>query len=177
MSTRSVGNAQNPNGPNAEEPLSSLVPHADVRHAGVVDNNQLSELGQKIFLDRYALKDMRKRTLAPGDVVIVCVDSKTGQREIGIITRLDPEAAGGAGRVTVELRDGTQIDCLTEHVSKPIETVPEQMMERVARGIAAVEGEHADEWYEKFRWLLNGWKFVPAGRILTAAGTDQQLTF
>src|SRR5262249_28330783 len=26
-------------------------------------------------------------------------------------------------------------------------------------------------------WLLNGWKFVPAGRILTAAGTDQQLTF
>ncbi|HJQ26869.1 MAG TPA: adenosylcobalamin-dependent ribonucleoside-diphosphate reductase [Blastocatellia bacterium] len=177
MSTRSVGNAQNPTGPNAEEPLSPLVPHADVRHAGVVDNNQLSELGQKIFLDRYALKDMRKRTLAPGDMVIVCVDSKTGQREIGIITRLDAEAAGGAGRVTVELRDGTQIDCLTEHVSKPIETVPEQMMERVARGIAAVEGEHADEWYERFRWLLNGWKFVPAGRILTAAGTDQQLTF
>ena len=62
-------------------------------------------------------------------------------------------------------------------MSKPIETEPEQMMERVARGIAAVEQEHADEWYEKFRWLLNGWKFVPAGRILTAAGTDQQLTF
>jgi ribonucleoside-diphosphate reductase alpha chain len=177
MSTRSVGNAQNPTGPNNEEPLSPLVPHADVRHAGVVDNNQLSELGQKIFLDRYALKDMRKRTLAPGDMVIVCTDSKTGQREIGVITRMDAEAAGGAGRVTVELRDGAQIDCLTEHVSKPIETVPEQMMERVARGIAAVEGEHADEWYEKFRWLLNGWKFVPAGRILTAAGTDQQLTF
>ncbi|MFL6276620.1 MAG: adenosylcobalamin-dependent ribonucleoside-diphosphate reductase [Blastocatellia bacterium] len=177
MSTRSVGNAQNPTGPNNEEPLSPLVPHADVRHAGVVDNNQLSELGQKIFLDRYALKDMRKRTLSPGDMVIVCTDSKTGQREIGVITRMDAEAAGGAGRVTVELRDGAQIDCLTEHVSKPIETVPEQMMERVARGIAAVEGEHADEWYEKFRWLLNGWKFVPAGRILAAAGTDQQLTF
>jgi ribonucleoside-diphosphate reductase alpha chain len=178
MSTRSVGDAQNPNGLTTEETLSPLVPHADVRHAGgVIDNNQLSELGQKIFLDRYALKDMRKRTLAPGDMVIVCVDSKTGQREIGIISQMDTEAAGGAGRVTVQLKDGTEIDCLTEHVSKPIETVPEQMMERVARGIAAVEGEHADEWYEKFRWLLNGWKFVPAGRILTAAGTDQQLTF
>jgi ribonucleoside-diphosphate reductase alpha chain len=56
-------------------------------------------------------------------------------------------------------------------------TAPEQMMERVARGIAAVEGERADEWYHNFRWLLNGWKFVPAGRILTAAGTDQELTF
>jgi len=178
MSTRSVGDAQNPNSPTTEEPLSPLVPHADVRHAGgVIDNNQLSELGQKIFLDRYALKDMRKRTLAPGDTVIVCVDSKTGQREIGIISRMDSEAGGGGGRVTVALKDGSEIDCLTEHVSKPIETVPEQMMERVARGIAAVEGEHADEWYERFRWLLNGWKFVPAGRILTAAGTDQQLTF
>src|ERR1051325_10291801 len=178
MSTRSVGDAQNPNSPTTEEPISTLVPHADVRHAGgVVDNNQLSELGQKIFLDRYALKDMQKRTLAPGDLVIVCVDTKTGQREIGFITQMDEKAGGGAGRVTVELKDGARIDCLTEHVSKPIETVPEQMMERVARGIAAVEGEHADEWYEKFRWLLNGWKFVPAGRILTAAGTDQQLTF
>src|ERR1051325_7208476 len=102
MSTRSVGDAQNPNSPTTEEPISTLVPHADVRHAGgVVDNNQLSELGQKIFLDRYALKDMRKRTLAPGDMVIVCVDSKTGQREVGVISRVDAEDAGGAGRVSV----------------------------------------------------------------------------
>jgi ribonucleoside-diphosphate reductase alpha chain len=179
MSTRSVGDSQNGNSSAVrEDSLSPLVPRADVHpSAGVKDNNQLSELGQKIFLDRYALKDMRKRTLAPGDIVIVCVDTKTGQREIGIISQMDEKAAGGAGRVTVDLKDGTQIECLTEHVSKPIETVPEQMMERVARGIAAIEGERADEWYHKFRWLLNGWKFVPAGRILTAAGTDQQLTF
>ncbi|MGA9767864.1 MAG: adenosylcobalamin-dependent ribonucleoside-diphosphate reductase [Blastocatellia bacterium] len=123
------------------------------------------------------MKDIRKRTLAVGDMVIVCVDTKTGQREIGMVSRMDETAAVGAGRVTVELRDGTQHDCLSEHVSKPIETAPEQMMERVARGIAAVEGERADEWYHNFRWLLNGWKFVPAGRILTAAGTDQELTF
>ncbi|HKS42031.1 MAG TPA: adenosylcobalamin-dependent ribonucleoside-diphosphate reductase [Blastocatellia bacterium] len=179
MSTRSVGDPQNPNSQSSlEDSISPLVPHADVRKAGgVVDNNQLSELGQKIFLDRYAMKDIRKRTLATGDMVIVCVDTKTGQREIGLVSRMEETAAGGAGRVTVELRDGTQIDCLSEHVSKPIETAPEQMMERVARGIAAVEGERADEWYHNFRWLLNGWKFVPAGRILTAAGTDQELTF
>ncbi|MGH9759548.1 MAG: adenosylcobalamin-dependent ribonucleoside-diphosphate reductase, partial [Blastocatellia bacterium] len=30
---------------------------------------------------------------------------------------------------------------------------------------------------ESFRWLMSGWKFIPAGRILTAAGTDQRLTF
>ncbi|MEK6302989.1 MAG: adenosylcobalamin-dependent ribonucleoside-diphosphate reductase [Acidobacteriota bacterium] len=123
------------------------------------------------------MKDMRKRTLAVGDLVIVCVDPASGQREIGIVSSMDKNAGAGAGRVTVELQGGARIECLSEHVSKPIETEPEQMMERVARGIAAVEGDQADEWYHKFRWLLNGWKFVPAGRILTAAGSDQQLTF
>ena len=178
MSTRSAGDLPKSNGQaSVDDSISPLVPHADLRTTGAVaENNQLSELGQKIFLDRYAMKDMSKRTLAPTDMVIVCVDAKTGQREIGVVTAMD-EAAAGAGRVTVELRDGTTIECMPEHVSKPVETEPEQMMERVARGIAAVEGERADEWYHNFRWLLNGWKFVPAGRILTAAGTDQQLTF
>ena len=178
MSTRSVDDRQEANRTSADDSISPLVPHADVRTpVAAVENNQLTELGQKIFLDRYALKDTTKRTLSTGDLVIVCVDARTGQREIGTLTAMDETAAGGAGRVTVELHDGSKIECLSEHVSKPIETDAEQMMERVARGIASVEGERADEWYRNFRWLLNGWKFVPAGRILAAAGTDQQLTF
>src|SRR5690606_8537825 len=45
--------------------------------------------------------------------------------------------------------------------------------------IAEVEPtpEAQAEWSEKFRWLLDGWKFVPGGRILAGAGTDQQLTY
>ena len=177
MSTRSVGDIKSNGKTPVDDSISPLVPHADVRKTALAENNELSELGQKIFLDRYALKDMSKRTLAVGDMVIVCTDPKSGQREIGTVTHMDENGVAGADRVTVELRDGTKFDCLSEHVSKPIETDPEQMMERVARGVAAVEGERADEWYRNFRWLLNGWKFVPAGRILTAAGTDQQLTF
>ena len=53
-------------------------------------------------------------------------------------------------------------------------------MDRVARGVAATEAgriEDRAEWTEKFRWLLDDWKFVPGGRILTAAGTDQDLTY
>ncbi|MEW6210099.1 MAG: LAGLIDADG family homing endonuclease [Acidobacteriota bacterium] len=165
MATRSVGEIRKSNGQAMEEAIS---------HTNAPDqsrSNQLNELGQKIFLDRYALKDVTKRTLAVGDMVIVCVDDKTGQREIGTVRSME------GSRVTVELQDSTTLDRLIEHVSKPIETAPEQMMERVARGIAAVEGEQAEDWYHNFRWLLDGWKFVPAGRILTAAGTDQQLTF
>ncbi len=135
--------------------------------------NALHELGYKIFLDRYAQKDMTRSTLAVGDTVIVVVNSATGQREIGTITAMTlPE-------VTIELLDGEVVTRDIEHVDKPLETDPAQMMDRVAAGIAQVEADEAKraEWTEKFRWLLDDFKFVPAGRILAAAGTDQLLTY
>ena len=137
----------------------------------IKEPNALDELGEKIFLDRYALKDMAKNSLSVGDTVIVCVDLKTRRREIGTVKSISDSI------VTVELRDEISVKCAMEHVDKPIELKPEQMMDRVARGIATVEGEKTDEWFEKFRWMMEEWKFVPAGRILTAAGTDQQLTY
>ncbi|GAB4521569.1 MAG: hypothetical protein OHK0046_33120 [Anaerolineae bacterium] len=135
--------------------------------------NALHDLGYKIFLDRYAQKDMTRETLKVGDTVIVVVDSKTGQREVGTVTAMKlPE-------VTIKLLDGETVTRDLEHVDKPLETEPGQMMDRVAAGIAQVEANPTKrrEWTEKFRWLLDDWKFVPGGRILTAAGTDQELTF
>ncbi len=133
----------------------------------------LHELGYKIFLDRYAQKDMTRRSLTVGDKVIVVVNAKTGQREIGTVTEIN------LSQVTVALLDGEVVTRDLEHVDKPLETEPAQMMDRVARGVAAAEANLAKqaEWSEKFRWLLDDWKFVPGGRILTAAGTDQDLTY
>lgn len=37
--------------------------------------------------------------------------------------------------------------------------------------------ENQKKWEKEFNWLLEEWKFVPAGRILTGAGTDQNLTY
>src|SRR5215211_5598704 len=126
MATRTIGEIPKTNG-KVEE---TFVPDADMLHSsGNEEKNRLNELGQKIFLDRYAVKDAKKRTLAVGDLVIVCVDDKTGQREIGTIVEYDPMAAGGVGKVHVELKDGAVVERLTEHISKPIETAPEQMME------------------------------------------------
>jgi ribonucleoside-diphosphate reductase alpha chain len=135
--------------------------------------NALHELGYKIFLDRYAQKDMTRATLKVGDTVIVVINSATGQREVGVVKEMN------LPKVTVELLDGEVVTRDLEHVDKPIETEPEQMMERVARGIAAVEAtpELRDHWSQNFRWLLDDWKFVPGGRILTGAGTNQKLTF
>lgn len=137
------------------------------------DVNALNGLGEKIFLDRYAIKDMTRASLAVNDTVVALVDSKTNQREVGVVTELTPP------NVTVELRDGSTIIVPIEHVDKPLETHPSHMMDRVAKGIASVERtpELQKEWEGKFRSILDGFKFVPAGRILAAAGSDQQLTY
>jgi len=134
--------------------------------------NALHDLGYKIFLDRYAQKDMTRTTLAVGDTVIVVINGQTGQREIGKVTAIN------LPQVTIELNDGETVIRDLEHVDKPLETDPGQMMDRVAAGIAEIEAtpELRQEWTDNFRWLLEDWKFVPGGRILTAAGTEQQLT-
>ncbi len=137
--------------------------------------NALSELGEKIFLDRYAVKDAKKETLAVGDTVVVCVNLKTGQREIGIVESLNLESR----EVAVKLRDGVIEVRAIDHVDKPLETKPEQMFARIAKHIASVEKtpEAQNEWEENFRGLMDDWKYVPAGRIFTGAGTGQNLTF
>ncbi|MEA5030232.1 MAG: adenosylcobalamin-dependent ribonucleoside-diphosphate reductase [Sphaerochaeta associata] len=135
--------------------------------------NELSALGRKIFLDRYALKDVRKETLKVGDVVVAVSNPKTGQREIGVVTEL--KVADG---ITVKLDDGIVLHVKREDVDKPLEIEPAQMLARVAKGIASIEKQEVrTQWETEFNWLLEDWKFVPGGRILTGAGTDQNLTY
>jgi len=57
-----------------------------------VAKNALSPLGRKIFLDRYALKDAKKDTLAIGDLVVAVSNTQTGQREIGSVISLSGES-------------------------------------------------------------------------------------
>jgi ribonucleoside-diphosphate reductase alpha chain len=141
-------------------------------HAIHKANSNLHPLGEKIFLDRYALKDGKKETVKVGDLVIVAVNLETGQREIGTVTTLNGK------HVTVALRDGDSIERPLAQLDKPLETHPSEMLDRVAGGLAEVEvPEKQAEWQEKFRWLLDDWRFVPGGRILAAAGTEQNLTF
>ena len=134
--------------------------------------NALKALGEKIFLDRYAFKDAQKTTLKEGDTVIVCTNLETGQREIGQAMALNQD------QVTVKLQDGSAIERAIEHIDKPLEIHPSQMMTRVAASVAQEEApEQQRTWAKNFRWLLDDWKFVPGGRILTGAGTGQNLTY
>lgn len=140
-------------------------------------SNPLNDFGLKIFLDRYAQKDTTKATLAPEDTVVVCVDQKTRQREVGKVMELI-DNPGNKPRVKIQLLDGTETVQDWDDVDKPLEVTAEQTMARTARGIASIENEaKRGEWEEKFKWLLDEWRFVPGGRILAGAGTDQSLTY
>jgi ribonucleoside-diphosphate reductase alpha chain len=68
---------------------------------------------------------------------------------------------------------------LKDQAGKPIETSPEQMWRRVARGIAEVEQtpEARAFWEERFYEAMDGFKFVPGGRILSGAGTGFEVTY
>ena len=137
--------------------------------------NALTELGEKIFLDRYAIKDTKKETFKEGDTVVVCVNLKTGQREIGVAEKIDWQEK----TVNVRLRDGSIEVRAIDHVDKPLELIPENMFDRVAKHIASVEktDELKAVWEKKFRESLDDFKYVPAGRIYTGSGTGQNLTF
>ena len=57
----------------------------------------------------------------------------------------------------------------------PIDGSVEDSWRRVARALAAVEANPAD-WEDRFYAALEGFRFLPAGRILAGAGTERSVT-
>src|SRR5690606_32776748 len=131
-----------------------------------------SNLQELIFLDRYARKGSRD-AIQVGDVVVVLTkdDPRYPQKDVGVVESIDGDM------ITVTLRSGEKF---TQHRSKmdlPLERTPEEMWDRMARAIVEVEKpERRAELEEEFRWLLDGWRFVPGGRINAMLGTGKNLT-
>ncbi|HSP58890.1 MAG TPA: adenosylcobalamin-dependent ribonucleoside-diphosphate reductase [Halomonas sp.] len=60
---------------------------------------------------------------------------------------------------------------LKDRHGRPVDKDVGATWERVARALAAVEGDQAEAWLTKFRWALeNG--AIPAGRIMSNAGAE-----
>ena len=57
----------------------------------------------------------------------------------------------------------------------PVDRTIEDSWRRVARALASVEAE-PERWEEPFYRALDGFRFLPAGRILAGAGTERQIT-
>lgn len=52
----------------------------------------------------------------------------------------------------------------------------EDTWDRVAKALARCEGRHAARWQRAFRTILDDFRFLPAGRILSGAGTGRTVT-
>ena len=121
----------------------------------------LSDLGEKIFYDRYARKTHSNFVL--GDRVLV-KDNASRESGCGTVLSLSDDT------VEVKLENGAFLTCEKSNVTKPIET-PEEMFKRVAKSVAKAE-DNNEKWTAEFFSLLSLWKFIPGGRILSAAGNE-----
>lgn len=141
---------------------------------GLVEHKPLEGLSEKIFLDRYAMKDLNYKNTKVGDTVLLLTkdDPKFPQKEVGEIIALE------GSQVSILLRSGNTITTTVEKTTRPIEVQPEAMWDRLATAIASVEKteEKQAEWTSKFRELLDDWKLVPGGRIAAGAGASEELT-
>jgi len=135
---------------------------------------RLEGLSEKIFLDRYARKDLDPDHVQVGDTVIVLTkdDPKFPTKEVGIVTQRE------GNNVTVKLRSNEEIVTSPEKMIKSLEETPDKMWDRLAKTISRCEQteEKRAEWEEKFRYVLEDWKLVPGGRIAAGAGTNDELT-
>lgn len=52
----------------------------------------------------------------------------------------------------------------------------EATWDRVALAVSGAEAHHHNEWRERFRAILNDFRFLPGGRILASAGTSRRAT-
>lgn len=67
---------------------------------------------------------------------------------------------------------------LKDEKGNPIEKTPEEMWKRVAQAIAQVEKTDVrKQWTKQFADIMQDFKFVPGGRILSGAGTGYKVTF
>ncbi len=124
----------------------------------------------KVFLDRYAWKGA---DLEPGGAALVTGKGHPLRGRVVTVTAVD------GYRVRVRAEDGADAEVDRDQLVSLRETSPTQMWERVARAIASVEPtpEARRHWAERFLWALDGFKFVPGGRILAGAGTGKDVTY
>lgn len=138
------------------------------------DKNRLEGLSEKIFLDRYAMKDLDYTNTKVGDTILVLTkdDPRFPQKEVGEVIALN------GNKATVLLRSGNTVETTLEKTTRPLELTPDAMWDRLANALAAVEKtpEKQAEWAAKFRELLDDWKLVPGGRIAAGAGASDELT-
>lgn len=151
--------------------------------------NTRKGISRLVMMERYAYKDLEKKTLKVNDLVILTLkeDPKFPARGIGVIKHINWDKNEGTVLVeeefrnqlenTEEIQTGLVIRSL-DLIDKPLEIFYEQIAKRVAKGLSDVEPKDKRQyWFEKFYEIIKSLDFVPAGRVLYGAGTNHNVTY
>jgi ribonucleoside-diphosphate reductase alpha chain len=158
-----------------------ITPDMKITHTGV---------SRLIMMERYAFKDIEKKTLKVGDLVVLTVkeDPSFPARGIGVLKDLNLETYEGTVLVDEEFLG--QLDDPKEAetgmvvrnldlIDKPLEIFYEQIAKRNARGLSDVEVDliKREQLFTDFYNEIVSLNFVPAGRVLFGAGTGKEVTY
>ena len=86
-----------------------------------------------------------------------------------------PHSSVAAGIAPISLQIWDAKYRLKDAAGVPVDLTIEDSWRRVARALAAVEADPA-RWETPFYEALRDFRFIPAGRILSGAGTDRRVT-
>lgn len=143
-----------------------------------------------VMIDRYAFKDLSKKTLKTDDFVVLTVkeDPTFPARGLGIIKSIDRQRNQATIIIEEDYRSAIgDVDALEtgeitrslDVIEKPLEIYYEQIARRNATGLSSVETtpEKRQFWYEKFYEQLVQLNFIPAGRVIYGAGSNTDVTY
>ena len=65
---------------------------------------------------------------------------------------------------------------LKEPNGTPVDKSVEDTWNRIAKALSAAESRDCEGWHERFLSALQDFRFLPAGRIISGAGTDRKVT-
>lgn len=126
-------------------------------------------LDELIAYDRYCITSANVASAPEGAIVIFSDDGGKTQK-VGTIVAKNNDI----GAMTVEAHDSSgEYTVLYENTRWVRETTPQQLWTRWAKGAASVEKEELRASVEdEFRWLLDGFKYVPGGQVAIMLGRE-----
>lgn len=152
-------------------------------------NQSFEGIARLVMLDRYAYKDIMKKTLKPGDIVVLTIrfDPQYPARGIGIVQEINWDTQETVIWIEEDYRSSLEsmeeqksglVTRSIDSVDKPLEIYYEQIALRNAQGLAEVEADNKRSEIEKeFYFELSNLNFVPAGRVLFGAGSGKKVTY
>ena len=128
-------------------------------------------LDQKIGLDRYSIQEFDPSKFTTGDSVLFEGANGPDKR----IGKIVGSADGPDGTTFFEIKDlkhGYIEKVPSYSIFKPRELHPEEWWNRWSEAMVSMEDQNFKKWRNEYRWLFDGFRFSPGGRIMLALGQE-----